>query len=88
MLFINAKALFMRFYFLSINFVSMCLNIVNKLCKYLLSCQPRVTVTSCFVYKVIRDLETIDNLCINPPIHRIGLIHINPPIHRIGLIHT
>ena len=22
----------------------------------LLSCQPRVTVTSCFVYKVIRDL--------------------------------
>ena len=40
----------------------------------LLSCQPRVTVTSCFVYKVIRDLESIDNLCINP-IHRIGLIH-------------
>ena len=28
MLFINAKALFMRFYVLSINFVSMCLNIV------------------------------------------------------------
>ena len=23
---------------------------------YILSCQPRVTVTSCFVYKVIRDL--------------------------------
>ena len=40
----------------------------------LLSCQPRVTVTSCFVYKVIRDLESIDHLCINP-IHRIGLIH-------------
>ena len=32
----------------------------------LLSCQPRVTVMSCFVYKVIRDLETIDHLCINP----------------------
>ena len=28
--------------------------------KDLLSCQPRVTVTSCFVYTVIRDLETID----------------------------
>ena len=31
-----------------------------------LSCQPRVTVTSCFVNKVIRDLESIDHLCINP----------------------
>ena len=40
----------------------------------LLTCQPGVTVTSCFVYKVIRDLESIDHLCINP-IHRIGLIH-------------
>ena len=40
----------------------------------LLSCQPRVTVTSCFVYKVIRDLESIDHLCIIP-IHRKGLIH-------------
>ena len=40
----------------------------------LLSCQPWVTVTSCFVYKVIRDLESIDHLCINP-IRRIGLIH-------------
>ena len=27
-----------------------------------------------FVYKVIRDLESIDHLCINP-IHRIGLTH-------------
>ena len=42
--------------------------------KNLLSCQPRVTVTSCFVYTVIRDLESIDHLCINP-IRRIGLIH-------------
>ena len=40
----------------------------------LLSCQPKVTVTSCFVYKVIRDLESIDHLCINR-IHRIGFIH-------------
>ena len=40
----------------------------------LLSCQPRVTAASCFVYKVIRDLESIDHLCINP-IRRIGLIH-------------
>ena len=40
----------------------------------LLSCQPRVTVMSCFVYNVIKDLESIDHLCINP-IHRIGLIH-------------
>ena len=38
-----------------------------------LSCQPRVTVTSSFVYKVIKLLESIDHLCINP-IHRIGLI--------------
>ena len=28
-----------------------------------------------FVYKVIRDLESIDHLCINP-IHRIGLIQV------------
>ena len=40
----------------------------------LMFCQPRVTVTSCFVYIVIRDLESIDHLCINP-IHRIGLVH-------------
>ena len=31
-----------------------------------LSSQPRVTVTSRFVYEVIRDLESIDYLCINP----------------------
>ena len=31
-------------------------------------------MTSCFVYKVIRDLESIEHLYINP-IHRIGLIH-------------
>ena len=43
--------------------------------KYMvLSCQPRVTVTPCFVYKVIRDLESIYHMCINP-IRRIGLIH-------------
>ena len=41
---------------------------------FLLSCQPRVTVVSCFVYKVIRDFESIDHLCINP-IQWIGLIH-------------
>ena len=40
----------------------------------LLSYQPRVAVTSCFVKKVIRDLESIDHLCINP-FHRIGLMH-------------
>ena len=34
----------------------------------------RVTVTSCIVYKVIRDLESIYHVCINP-IRRIGLIH-------------
>ena len=49
------------------NLLVLCMN-------HLLSCQPRVTVTSCFVCKVIRDLESIDNFCINP-IHRIGLIH-------------
>ena len=36
--------------------------------------QPRVTVTSCLVYKVIRDLESIDHLCINP-IHRTCTVH-------------
>ena len=45
----------------------------NRIASLLLSCQPRVTVTSCFVYKVIRDLESIYHLSINP-IHRIGLI--------------
>ena len=40
----------------------------------LLSCQPRVTVISCFVFKVIRDLESIDHLCIYP-MRRIVLIH-------------
>ena len=41
-----------------------------------LSYQRRVTVTvmSCFAYKVIRYLESIDHLCINP-ILWIGLIH-------------
>ena len=39
-----------------------------------LCCQPRVTVTSCFVYNVIKDLESIDHLCINPS-SRIGLLH-------------
>ena len=43
-------------------------------CFQILSCQPRVTVTSCFVYNVIRDLWSIDHLFINP-IRRIGLIH-------------
>ena len=37
-----------------------------------LSCQPRVTVTSCFVYKVIRDLESIYHLCIYPIRDRIN----------------
>ena len=49
-------------------------DINNKVFQLLLSCQPRVTVTSCFVNKVIRDLESIDHLCINP-ILQIGLIH-------------
>ena len=40
----------------------------------LLSSQPRVTVTSCFVYNVISELESIDHLRINP-ILWIGLIH-------------
>ena len=37
------------------------------------SCQPRVTVASCFVYKIIRNLELIDHLCINP-IHTTSII--------------
>ena len=49
---------------------------VNQLNNWpnVLSCQPRVTLTSCFVYNFISDLESLDHLCINP-IHRIGLIH-------------
>ena len=43
----------------------------NNTC--VLSCQPRVTVMSCFVYLLIRDLESIDYLFINN-IYRIGLI--------------
>ena len=42
---------------------------------HLLSCQPRVTVTPCSVYKVIMDLESIDHLCINIYISDL-LIHI------------
>ena len=33
-----------------------------------------MTVTSCFVYNVIRDLYSIDHLCISPYL-RIGLIY-------------
>ena len=40
----------------------------------ILSRLSRVTVTSCFVNKIVRDLELIDHLFINP-ILRIGLIH-------------
>ena len=47
---------------------------------YLLTCQPRVTVTTYFVYKVIRDLESIDRLCINP-IRRIN----TQVIYRLAL---
>ena len=46
----------------------------SSYCVELLSYQPRVTVASCFVYKVIMDLLSIDHLCINP-IRRKGLIH-------------
>ena len=46
----------------------------NYTIKRVLSYHPRVTVTSCFVYKAIRDYESIDHLFINP-IRRIGLIH-------------
>ena len=44
------------------------LNVDENMPEYvrLLSCQPRVTVTSCFVFKVISDLESIYHLCINP----------------------
>ena len=45
-------------------------------CKYKykqLSCQPRVTVMSCFVCILIGDLSLIDHLCINP-IRRIAII--------------
>ena len=52
----------------------LCIFLRNDLAHFLLSFQPRVTVTSSFVYKVIMDLSSIDHLCINP-IRRIGLIH-------------
>ena len=50
---------------------SKCLHLLHYL---LLSCQPIMTVPSCVAYKVIRGLESIDHLRINP-IHKIGLIH-------------
>ena len=50
------------------------INTVSYVFRQVLSSQPRVTVTTCFVYKVIRDMQSINHLCINP-IHRIGLIH-------------
>ena len=43
----------------------------DRVCDIILSCPPRVTVTSCFVYKVVRALWSRDYLCINP----IRLIH-------------
>ena len=59
-------------------FLSFCIIRFQELeiCKIykVLACKPRVTVSSCFVYKVIMDLSLIDHLCIIP-IHRIGLIH-------------
>ena len=51
-----------------------CLFVRKSLDINVLSCQTKVTVTSCFVNKVIMDLELIDHLCINP-ICRIRLIH-------------
>ena len=54
----------------------------------LLSCQPRVTLTSCSVYKVIRDLESIDHLFINPT-HRIGSILKRPfDSGKLKLVYT
>ena len=55
-----------------IQFFTVC----HSTCLQILNFQPRVTVTQCFAYKVIRDLESIDHLtmCINL-IRRIGLIH-------------
>ena len=38
--------------------------------EHVLSFQPLVKVTSCYLHKVIRVLESIDHLFINP-IHRI-----------------
>ena len=55
-------------------FSSLAIFLLKREENYILSSQPRVTVTPFFVYKVIRDLESIDHLCIDP-IRRIGLIH-------------
>ena len=62
------------------HFVFVCLGLIivlkQSVCIKLkvLPCQPRMTVTSCSVYKVIRDLASVDHLCINP-FFRIGFIH-------------
>ena len=45
--------------------INVLLIFVQDLLSLLLSCQPRVTVTSCFVYKIVRDLEWIDHLYMN-----------------------
>ena len=55
-------------------------------CFQILSCQPRVTVTSCFVYKVIRDLYSLDHVFISP-ILRIGL-KTYAPISNAHLSHV
>ena len=51
---------------------TLCLLIVVALLSTVLPAKSDSDVL--FVYEVIRDLESIDHLCINP-IHRIGLIH-------------
>ena len=56
------------------SFEHTCSQKITRLIVEILPCQPRVTVTSWFVYRVVGDLESIDHLCINP-IRRIGLIN-------------
>ena len=49
---------------------------VSSIMYKLLSCQSRVTVTSCFVHKVIRDLELLDHLCNTQMIYRFALAQV------------
>ena len=75
----NVLFLFSLYYCINIKYVAGIKIKVSAYCLYLyyiLSCQlgVTVTVTLCFVFKVIRDLKSICHSCIDP-IHRIGLMH-------------
>ena len=63
---VNKEIVALMFFFLVQLSFAYSLMISNQCNKNILTCQSRVSVTSCFVYKVNWDLDSIDHLCINP----------------------